>query len=160
MNYQDKTYWFIYSPHSHRIIPLEVMYFPLNVELPWFLLGWCFTFLQISCLWNFWLIVTLTFVFLFITQVLFFCLMVLFGYQNCWWRLWDILAIKFPWARVDLGAGCASLSKCKKGKLRKWQDPVIKEGWAFHCCTGGQSQHNRGSNILGITRGPAVPSGY
>lgn len=159
MNYQNKTYWFICSSHSHRIIPFEVTYSPLNVELPWFLLAWCFTLLQISCLWNLWLTVTCTFVFLSIIQISFLCLMVLFRYQNWWWRLWDVLAIKFAWAKGDLEEGCASLSKCKKRKLRKWQDPVIRHEWAFLCCIGGQSEHNRGNNILGSTCGPTVLPG-
>lgn len=61
-------------------------------------------------------------------QISFLCLMVLFGYQN-WWRLWDVLAIKFPWARGDLEAGCASI-KMQEDKVKKM---------AVHSNKGGMS---------------------
>lgn len=105
---------------------------------------------------NLWLIMTHTFIFWSISQIPFVCLMVLFEHQN-WWRLWDAEAMKFheqevTWRQV------VPLSKCKKRKLRKLQDTVIRVEWVFLCCIGGQSQHNRGNIIHESPHGPAVPS--
>lgn len=150
MNYQNETYLFICSPHSHSTIPFEVVYYPLKVELPLSLLLHTLADLMLM---KFVINCALLFSFL-IYYSKFFSLPhaffdnMLLGYHNWWRRLWDVLAIKFLWARGALKAGCASLSDCKKRKLRKWQDPEIKQEWAFSLLCWWTSVSTTGGTIF------------
>lgn len=160
MNYQNEPYLLIFSAHSCSTMPSEVIYSALKVELPLSLLLHTPTDLMpmkfaINC--------ALLFYFL-ICYSKFFSLphtffdKTLLGYHNWWWRLWDVLAIM--WAKGTLKAGSASLPNCKKRKLRKSQDPEIRQKWAFPCCVGGPESAQQGKQYSGEQTWPHSASEY